>query len=486
MTRRLLAIAAFGAVVAGGLLQLVGLDAAGDALWAASVAVMLVPLTWSVARALVRGDVGVDAIALVSMAGALVLGQYAAGAVIALMLAGGNALEEVAGRRARRELTALVARVPSVAHRRRGDTVEEVSVEEILAGDVVVVRAGGVVPVDGRVVGDQAVVDESSLTGEALPATDARGGTVNSGTTNAGDAFELLAARPAAESVYAALVRLVREAESQRAPFVRLADRYAAVFLPLAAIVAGIAWVVSGDPSRALAVFVVATPCPLILAAPIALVSGVSRAARARVIVKGGVVIERLGQVRTALLDKTGTLTHGTPEVEHVPATIEIRRSRLLGLVVGVAAAAAAITWAVSTFAVDTTTTTSQQNVQTTEEVLSSLAPGSRSYVESVMALTPAQLRATFGTSPGVASSRAPTGAEVLGSLTPEARRWVEAISKLTPAQVKATFGTGRVDGTSPTRERVLASLSPSSRRYVESIMALTPAQLAATFGTER
>jgi heavy metal translocating P-type ATPase len=207
-----------------------------------------------------------------------------------------------------------------------------VPVVVVLVGVVVVVRAGEVVPVDGAVVGAAAVVDESALTGEPLPVTVARGGTVRSGTANAGEVFELRTVRLASESAYAAVVRLVRAAEGQRAPFVRLADRYAAVFLPVTAAVAGIAWAVSGDAVRALAVFVVATPCPLILAAPIALISGVSRAARAGVIVKGGGVIERLGRVRTVLLDKTGTLTLGTPEVERVVAFDGIEEAELLRL----------------------------------------------------------------------------------------------------------------------------------------------------------
>jgi heavy metal translocating P-type ATPase len=332
MTQRLLALAALVAVSVGGLLHVVGAGTAGDVLWAVSLALMIVPLAWSVLRSLARRDVGVDAIALVSMAGALALGQYAAGAVIALMLAGGNALEELAGRRARRELTKLVQRAPRIAHRRRGDAVEEVPVEELAVGDTVIVRAGEVLPADGSVLADDAVVDESALTGEALPAVYGHGELVRSGTANAGDAFELRVVRPAAESAYAGLVRLVREAETQRAPFVRMADRYALWFLPLTTVVAGIAWAVSGDPVRALAVFVVATPCPLILAAPIALVSGVSRAAKAGVIVKGGGVIEKLGRVRTALLDKTGTLTLGTAEIERVVAYDGIDRSELLRL----------------------------------------------------------------------------------------------------------------------------------------------------------
>jgi heavy metal translocating P-type ATPase len=272
----------------------------------------------------------VDAIALVAMLGALALQEYLAGAVIALMLAGGNALEASASRRARRALTALVERAPRIAHRRRAGRVEEVPVADVGVGDTLIVRAGEIVPVDGIVVSEAATLDESTLTGETLPSDRGRGSSVRSGTSNAGDVFDMRTLRPAAESTYAALVRLVEGAESQRAPFVRLADRYAAFFLPLTLAVAGLAWALSGSPVRALAVLVVATPCPLILAAPIALISGVSRAARSGVIVKGGAVIERLGGARTVLLDKTGTLTLGTPTIESVVVLDGLAEGELL------------------------------------------------------------------------------------------------------------------------------------------------------------
>lgn len=315
---RLLPLATLALIAIGTALHLAGVPAAGDAVWAATVAVMLVPLTVSIVRTLAAGRVGVDAIALVAMAGALAVGEYLAGAVIALMLSGGNALEASASRRARRELTALLARMPTVAHRRAGGGWEEAPVGELAVGDEVLVRTGEIVPVDGELLGGEAVVDESALSGEPLPVTHGRGATLRSGSANAGAAFELRATRLAADSAYANIVRLVRAAETQRAPFVRLADRYAAFFLPLTLALAAIAWAASGDPVRAVAVLVVATPCPLILAAPIAIVSGVSRAARSGVIVKGGAAIERLGEARTVLLDKTGTLTLGEPAVREV------------------------------------------------------------------------------------------------------------------------------------------------------------------------
>jgi len=315
--RALVVVAAIG-IATGGLLWLIGPADASGLAWAATAALVLVPLTWSVARALVRRDVGVDAIALVAIVSALALREYLAAAVVALMLAGGNALEEFAEGRARRELTALLSRAPRIALRRHGDALEEVGVDEVVPGDVVVVRPGEVVPVDGVIAAGEAVIDESTLTGEPLPVSYTGGEAVRSGSTNAGAPFDLRATRPAAESAYAAIVRLVRDAEVQRAPFVRIADRYAAIFLPFTLVVAGLAWALSGDPVRFVAVMVVATPCPLILAAPIALIAGVSRAARSGVIVKGAGVIEQLGRARTVLLDKTGTLTTGSPAVDRL------------------------------------------------------------------------------------------------------------------------------------------------------------------------
>src|SRR6478672_3142907 len=218
------AIAALAGVVGGAAAWALGSHSAADAFWAATTGLLLVPLTISVVRSLFRGDVGVDAIALVSMAGALALGEYLAGAVVALMLAGGNALEERANRRATRELASLIERAPRVALVARDEGLVEVPVAEVVVGERVVVRAGEVVPVDGMVESEEAVVDESALTGEPLPVTIGRGGQVRSGTSCAGSVFELKALRPAAESTYAALVRLVEQAGSQRAPFVRIAD----------------------------------------------------------------------------------------------------------------------------------------------------------------------------------------------------------------------------------------------------------------------
>ena len=333
---RALPIATALAIALGGAAHLLGAPELGDAVWTIAVAVTLVPLTIGVARSLRHGDVGVDAIALLAMAGALALGEVLAGAIVALMLSGGIELEAAAGRRARRELTALLQRTPRVAHLRRDGAMEEVPVGDVVPGDVVLVRAGEVIPVDGEVASARAVIDEAALTGEPLPVTRARGGSVRSGAANAGETFDVVATRPAAQSAYAGIVRLVEEAQRRHAPFTRMADRYAAFLLPVTVALAAVAWAASGDAVRALAVLVVATPCPLILAAPIALASGISRAARIGVVVKGAGAIEGLGRARAVLLDKTGTLTLGAPGVEEIVAADGVPADELLRLAASV------------------------------------------------------------------------------------------------------------------------------------------------------
>lgn len=313
-----MAILALLGIAVGSAFHLFGHDGIGHAIWATVVVALLVPLTWDVIATVARGRVGVDAIALMAMATALVMEEFLAGAVVGLMLSGGNALEDLAARRSRRELRALIERAPRIAHRYEGHRIVEVDVEALAVGDRLVVRAGEVVPVDGLVKSDSAVLDESTLTGESLPVARHRGAPVRSGTANAGDAFDMIATQRAENSAYARLVELVRRAEENRAPFVRMADRYAAFLLPLTLAVGAVAWASSGEAIRFLAVLVVATPCPLILAAPIAFIAGISKAASRGIIVKGGNAIEALGRARAVLLDKTGTLTLGTPEIDHV------------------------------------------------------------------------------------------------------------------------------------------------------------------------
>lgn len=317
MNRLLVGLTLTG-ILAGAAAWALGLGVASDMLWAATTAVMLVPLTLSVVRDLRRGKPGVDVIALLAMAAALVVGQYAAGAIIALMLSGGLALEAFADARARRELDALLAHAPRVVHRHEDGALTTPEIQDVRPGDLLLVKTGEIVPVDGFVVNGPAVLDESTLTGEARPVTRADGDPVRSGVVNAGGPFDLRAVASAAESTYAGIVRLVQEAQSSKAPFVRLADRYALIFLPLTLALAAAAWWWSGDPVRALAVLVVATPCPLILAAPVAIVAGLSRCAARGIIVKGGAPLEALGRATVLLLDKTGTLTTGRPALREI------------------------------------------------------------------------------------------------------------------------------------------------------------------------
>lgn len=272
---------------------------------------------WTMIGSLRRGRIGVDVIAVLALAGAVAVGELLAAAVITVMLVTGHALEAWAARRAQRDLHALLARAPRTARRYRDGALQTVLLADIKVGDVLMVAPGDVVPVDGINSRGVAVLDESALTGEPIPVERAPGDTVRSGVLNTGGPFDLRATTSAADSTYAGIIRLVAEAEKTQAPFVRLADRYALWFLPLTLAVAGLGWALGG-PARAVAVLVVATPCPLILAAPVALVSGLSAAARRGVVVKNGAVLERLAQCTTLMLDKTGTLTAGQPMVTAV------------------------------------------------------------------------------------------------------------------------------------------------------------------------
>jgi heavy metal translocating P-type ATPase len=266
------------------------------------------------------------------MSAALLFGEALAAAIVALMYAGGQLLEAFAERRARREMTALLSRVPRTAIRHREGALEEVPLDLILPGDRLLVRQGDVVPVDGSVAGGVAVLDQSALTGEPMPVTLQAGDAVLSGATNVGDAFDLDAARVAAESTYAGVVRLVEAAQKARAPMSRLADRYAMLFLAVTVALAAAAWQLTGDPIRAVAVLVVATPCPLILAVPVALVSGLSHAARQGILIKGGKAMETLARIRALVLDKTGTLTHGDARIVDIRTADSLGSDELLRL----------------------------------------------------------------------------------------------------------------------------------------------------------
>jgi heavy metal translocating P-type ATPase len=306
---------ALSGLAAGGISYLVGAARLSRWAYGLSVVIVLIPTAVSTVRRLLNREISVDLIAVLAMSGALVLGEYLAGAILAVMLTGGTALERFAIARARRELSALVKRTPRTAHRRAGTDITDIDVDDVALGDLLVVKPGEVVPVDGIVSSGSAVLDESALTGEAKPVNLEPGMPLRSGGTNAGGPFELRVTAPAAESTYAGIIRLVRAAEESKAPFERLADRFALGFLALTLALAAFAWVAGGNVLRALAVLVVATPCPLILAAPAAIIAGVSRAAKHGIIVKGGGPLEMLARATVLLLDKTGTVTQARPQV---------------------------------------------------------------------------------------------------------------------------------------------------------------------------
>ena len=306
----LLAVSLLG-LVGGAILYWTAHPALAHGFWTASAVLMAVVLLVESAMRLWRRELGVDLIALLAIIGALALDQSLVAAVIAVMLTGGHAIEGYASQRAQREISRLVERAPAFAWRHTDGQLEQIPIATVVVGDRLLVRSGELVPVDGDVLDAPAILDESSLTGESLPVQHPPGSHIRSGSANAGAPFDMRASHPAAQSTYAGIVRLVEEAQRSRAPLTRMADRFALLFIPLTLVIAGAAWLISGDPIRGLAVLVVATPCPLILAAPVAFVGGMSRSARRGILVKGGAVLEALALARVLFFDKTGTLTTG-------------------------------------------------------------------------------------------------------------------------------------------------------------------------------
>ena len=335
MVRRALLPFTVGALLVGGIASLAGAAGFGVGVWTVAVGVVVVDLVVVTAARLREGRVAVDVVALVALVGSLMLDETLAGVILALMVASGDALEQYAHRRAQRSLSQLLSLAPKVAHRFVDGVAETVPVDDVVNGEVLLVKPGEVLPVDGVVL-ESAALDESVLTGEARLVEREVGEAVRSGSLNAGGAFRMRAVASAAESSYAGIVALVRSAGVGRAPFVRLADRYALVFVPVVFAMAGGAWLATGDSVRALAVLVVATPCPLVLAAPVAVVSGIACAARSGVVVKDGAALEAMGQTQTVLFDKTGTLTAGRAHVVAVVTAPGWDAGRVLGLAASV------------------------------------------------------------------------------------------------------------------------------------------------------
>lgn len=277
-----------------------------------------IPLLWETIRQFLHKEFSVDVIAIIAITGSLLLGEYLAGAFVVLMLSGGEALEAYALRRARSSLSALAERAPRTAHMWQGDELVSIPAEQVDVGMDIVVKPGELIPVDGVVISGSASLSEADLTGEPVPVRKTVGMLVLSGSVNLDGVLEVRASKRSNDSKYAQIVRLVEEAQAQKAPIHRLADRYSIGFTVVALALAGLAWFLSGDSIYALAVMVVATPCPLILATPIAIMSGIDVAARNGIIIKSGGAIEQLGEVDIAVFDKTGTLTLGIPKVTDV------------------------------------------------------------------------------------------------------------------------------------------------------------------------
>ncbi|MDO8665639.1 MAG: heavy metal translocating P-type ATPase, partial [Gemmatimonadales bacterium] len=306
--------------IAAALLAQFLLDAPAVArgLFAAVLVLGGTPLVVTTVAGMLRGRFAADIVAALAIVTAILLGQHFAGAVIVLMQSGGEALERFAMHRASASLEALLARAPKIAHRVTDGQITDVPVDDVRTGDVLVLRPGDLVPVDGDVVEGTSSVDQSALTGEPLPARAVPGTALMSGSVNLEGALRLRATRPAAQSQYQQIVQLVERARTERPPIQRLADRYAVWFTPLTLVMCAVAWGITGHVADVLAVLVVATPCPLILATPVAVIAGIGRAARAGIIVKHGAAIEETGRVAAVVFDKTGTLTLGKPRVERV------------------------------------------------------------------------------------------------------------------------------------------------------------------------
>jgi cation transport ATPase len=285
--------------------------------WTLLAVVLLggIPLLWETIQQFLHKEFGVDVIAILAIVGSVILGQYLAGALVVLMLSGGEALEAFALQRARSSLSALAERAPRVAHIWQGDELITIPAEQVEIDMEIVVKPGEQIPVDGVVTFGSASVSEADLTGEPVPVRRAPGMLVLSGSVNLDSVLTIRASKRSAESKYAQIVHLVEEAQTQKAPIHRLADRYSVGFTLLAVGLAGLTWILTGDSIYALAVLVVASPCPLILATPIAIISGMDLAARNGIIIKSGGAIEQLGEVTVAVFDKTGTLTLGIPKV---------------------------------------------------------------------------------------------------------------------------------------------------------------------------
>jgi heavy metal translocating P-type ATPase len=329
-------LAALLALAFGGMLY-AWRESVGTTFWLAALFVTGAPVAWRTLVGMWHGRFAADVVAMLAIVSALILRQPIAGLVIVLMQSGGELLERYAEGRASEAVRALELAAPHIAHRvDPTGTVLDVTAEDVVPGDVLLVRPGEMLPCDGVVTEGSSHLDEARITGEPLPRAVTAGAVVQSGAVNGERALHVRATAAAGESLYARIVELVRVAQAEKSPIQRVADRYAVWFTPLTLVVSGAAWAVSGDPVRALAVLVVATPCPLILATPVAIIGGINRAARRQIIVRTGAALEQVGSVNAVVFDKTGTLTLGHPEVDRVTALAPFGTDTVLRLAASV------------------------------------------------------------------------------------------------------------------------------------------------------
>lgn len=306
-------------------------------LWLFTLIIGTLPLIYKVSKSLLQKKFGVDLIAIVAIFASFWAGQYLVGVVILLMLSGGEALETYAQARAKKELTQLLSKAPAIAHiKQENNKIIDIKVDQVKIGDILVIKPGEVVPVDGIVTDGISNLDEAVITGESLPVEKKIGSMVYSGSINEERALEIRAIKNSQDSKYQIIVQLVKEAQDAEAPVVRLADRYAVFFNVITFALATLTWVIFKDPTRVLAVLVVASPCPLILATPIAMISGISKAASRGIIIKNGTALEKLGEVKGLVFDKTGTLTLGVPEVVEPISTSNLSKDEILRIAVSV------------------------------------------------------------------------------------------------------------------------------------------------------
>ncbi len=299
-------------------------------IWFATLILGAIPIVYKTSLGMLKGHFASDIVAMLAIVTAILMDQAFAGAVVVLMQSGGEAIEDFGLRRATSSLEALIARAPREAFRKMDGHIEKIEIGQIRVGDILIVRTGDLVPVDGTILTGTCEIDESALTGEPLARGKGPGDGVYSGSVDVNGSFEMRADKLSSESQYAKIIELVKKAQMEKAPIQRLADRYAVVFTPLTLGFAALGYFYTGDPTAILSVLVVATPCPLILATPLAVISGMNKAAELGIIVKGGTPMEQAGQARAVVFDKTGTITYGTPVIEKTVPFEEVSEEDLL------------------------------------------------------------------------------------------------------------------------------------------------------------